>query len=350
MSLISKNISWIWPVHILLAWAVYTLVLTNVCQLDNVLAVKDSAISITVLALCVWGIYLVMRSYPTSVAIFFYAIITTSLFCFAGSITNWQILKIWIGHTDKAYCLWLNDTLPLRIIINFMLFGWIATFTGLKKKADTLEDRFKQHTDAAILLREAELYKLRQQLQPHFLYNSLNSINALILIEPDMAQEMVGKLSDFLRNSVKREAQDKIPVDEELTYIQSYLDIEAIRFGDRLKVVFKKEYTDDATIPPFLLQPIIENAIKFGLYGTTGVVIITVHILLSPDFLEISVTNPYNSAETPSRGTGFGLAGIRRRLFLLYARLDLLETQTSEDQYTTLIKIPRHYVQGDTNR
>ncbi len=336
--------------HILFAWAIYALVLTNVCQLDNAVAIKDSIISIVILSLCVWGIYLVMRSYPTTVAIFFYAIITTAFFCFVGSITNWQILRNWVGHTNKPYCLWLTNTLPLRIIINFLVLGWVATYTGLSKKTDTLEDKFQQQADASILLREAELFKLRQQLQPHFLYNSLNSINALILIEPDMAQEMVGKLSDFLRNSVKREAQDKIPIEDELAYIQSYLDIEAIRFGDRLKVVYQKEYTDDATIPPFLLQPIIENAIKFGLYGTVGIVTISIQIWLSPDFLEISVSNPYNSSDNLSRGTGFGLAGIRRRLFLLYARLDLLDIQKTDKIFTTLIKIPRHYVQSDTNR
>lgn len=339
-----------WPVHILVAWALYILVLINVGQLDNAHAIKDGSISIVVLALCVWGVYIVMKSYPTTVAIFFYAIITTAFFCFVGSIINWQILRSWVGHTDKGYTLWLNDTLPLRIIFNFLITGWTATYTGLKKKADTLEDKFKQQADASILLREAELYKLRQQLQPHFLYNSLNSINALILIEPDLAQEMVGKLSDFLRNSVKREAQDMIPVAEELAYIQSYLDIEAIRFGDRLKVVFQKDYTDDATIPPFLLQPIIENAIKFGLYGNTGEVTISVHIWLTDDFLEITITNPFNNTETQSRGTGFGLEGIRRRLFLLYARLDLLETSKTENLFTTHLKIPRHYVQSDHNR
>ena len=340
--------NWIWPVHLLLAWTVYVLVLINVCHLDNVLAYKDGGISIVIMSLCVWGICLVMRSYPTTVAIIFYSIITTSFFCFAGSIIDWEIHKNWLGRNTQGYVLWLNDSFPLRVIVNFIVFGWVATYTGLRKKTDTLEDKFQQQADASIMLREAELYKLRQQLQPHFLYNSLNSINALILIEPDMAQEMVGKLSDFLRSSIKREAQDKIPVADELAYIQSYLDIEAIRFGDRLNVEFKKDYTDDATIPPFLLQPIIENAIKFGLYGNVGNVTITIHIWLSADFLEIAVTNPYNSTETISRGTGFGLEGIRRRLYLLYARMDLLEIQRTDALFTTLIKIPRD-VQSDTN-
>jgi len=215
-----------------------------------------------------------------------------------------------------------------------------------------LEEQFKTLTDAATLHREAELYKLRQQLQPHFLYNSLNSINALILIQPDKAQEMVGKLSDFLRNSVKREVREQLPVAEELEYIQAYLAIEAVRFGDRLKVIFNKEFTDDAVIPSFLLQPILENAIKFGLYGRTGSVTIDMDIRLESFYLVITITNPFDPQNKPPTGTGFGLEGIRRRLYLLFGRTDLLETKVVHDPeangenelFTTVLKIPQSNV------
>ena len=155
---------------------------------------------------------------------------------------------------------------------------------------------------------------------------------------------MIGKLSDFLRSSVKRESEDTLPVSEELEYIQSYLAIESVRFGDRLRVRIEKEYTDDAVIPPFLLQPIIENAIKFGLYGSTGVVTITVHIVLEGSMLMITITNPYDADTQPPRGTGFGLEGVQRRLYLLYARADLLETKKDGKYFTTILKIPQHHV------
>ena len=220
----------------------------------------------------------------------------------------------------------------------------------MRKNISNLDSRFQQQTDASILLKEAELFKLRQQLQPHFLYNSLNSINALINIAPDRAQEMIGKLSDFLRSSVKRESEETLPITEELVYIQSYLAIESVRFGDRLQVHFEKEYTDDAVIPPFLLQPILENAIKFGLYGRTGAVNITMHILLDGPLLTITVVNPYDPNTQPPRGTGFGLEGVKRRLYLLYARTDLLETSSDNENFTTILKIPQHHVQGNTDR
>jgi len=170
------------------------------------------------------------------------------------------------------------------------------------------------------------------------------------MIAPDKAQEMIGKLSDFLRSSVKREAEDTLPVAEELVYMQSYLDIESVRFGDRLQVHFEKEYTDDATIPPFLLQPILENAIKFGLYGKTGEVCIVVHFVLEGSFLVITITNPYDANTQPPKGTGFGLEGIRRRLYLLYARADLLETTKDGQYFTTILKIPQQHVQSHTDR
>ena len=141
-----------------------------------------------------------------------------------------------------------------------------------------------------------------------------------------------------------------ILIDDEIAYIQAYLAIESIRFGDRLNIVFDKEYTDDAHMPPFLLQPILENAIKYGLYGRTGIVAITLHIALQEDTLIVTVTNPFDPQTRPTKGTGFGLESIQRRLYLLYARGDLLETLNDNETFTTILKIPQAHVQGDTDR
>jgi LytS/YehU family sensor histidine kinase len=220
----------------------------------------------------------------------------------------------------------------------------MSTNAALRKNMQALNSRFLQHNDAAELLKEAELFKLRQQLQPHFLYNSLNSINALVMISPDKAQEMIGKLSDFLRGSVKREGEDIISVNEEIVYIESYLAIESVRFGDRLSVSFEKDYSEKATIPPFLFQPILENAIKFGLYGKTGKVQISINIKEEDNTLMLTITNPYDISYMPPKGTGFGLKGVGRRLYLLYARTDLLETSNDGQNFTTILKIPQNHV------
>jgi len=315
----------------LIVLAIHLYVLHIVLQFYWRPALEDGICSTVVLCLAVWSIILII-----SVAVTF---------------TEWATMK-WLvpDLNNEEYKLWLTSSISIRFLFIWIFISWMATNTAFRKNIVALDTRFQLQTDASVLLKEAELFKLRQQLQPHFLYNSLNSISALIMIAPDKAQEMIGKLSDFLRSSVKRESEDTLPINEELVYIQSYLAIESVRFGDRLQVHFEKEYTDDATIPPFLLQPILENAIKFGLYGKTGTVSIVIHILLDGPMLTITITNPYDPETQPPKGTGFGLEGIQRRLYLIYARTDLLETDKDEQNFTTILKIPQNHVQSHSDR
>lgn len=350
MRTIKKNMHWMALSLALVVLAIHVYVLHSVQHFEWNISLEDGIVSTAILSGAVWAVILLIRKYPTSAAIVVYALVVALFISAAKTLAEFEILKWWIPDTHEEYKIWLSHTLPIRFLITWIFCSWVATNGALRKNLSTLDLRFQQQADAAVLLKEAELFKLRQQLQPHFLYNSLNSISALIMIQPDKAQEMIGKLSDFLRSSVKRESEDFIPVADELTYIQSYLAIESVRFGDRLQVNLEKEYTDDATIPPFLLQPILENAIKFGLYGKTGTVNITIHIALDGPLLNLIITNPYDAHMQPPRGTGFGLEGIKRRLYLLYARTDLLDTNKDEQYFTTILKIPQRYVQSNTDR
>ena len=334
----------------LIVLATHVLIIHNVILFGWPLALQDGIISTIILGTAIWGIILLINAYPTTAALNLYALFVSLLISGVVTLAEDETLK-WFAKSDNSiYAEWLSNTLPVRFLVICIFNIWIATVTAFRKNMASLDSRFQQQADASILLKEAELFKLRQQLQPHFLYNSLNSISALIMIAPDKAQDMIGKLSDFLRSSVKRESEDTLPIEEELRYIQSYLAIESVRFGDRLQVHFEKEYTDDAAIPPFLLQPILENAIKFGLYGNTGIVQIIIHIVLEGSMLVITITNPFDPNMQPPKGTGFGLTGIQRRLYLTYARTDLLETQKNDEYFTTILKIPQQHVQGNINR
>jgi two-component system LytT family sensor kinase len=340
---VQKNIYWLSISAGLIVILIYANILHSSAQIGRGIALNDSIYTVGLEALSLWGIVRLIKSYPTTVFALLYAFVIATVITSISTLADWQILK-WTPVNNAGYILWLRHTLFERFFITWLFIGMVARPVAQQKKIKTLENKFQRQTDATVMLRDAELFKLRQQLQPHFLYNSLNSISALIMIAPDRAQDMVGKLSDFLRSSVKREAQDKIPIADELTYIQSYLAIESIRFGDRLHVQFENEYTDSATVPPFLIQPVLENAIKFGLYARTGAVTITIHIVLQAPLLTITVTNPYDPQTRPLRGTGFGLEGIQRRLYLLYARADLLEVKKDDTTFTTILKIPQAYV------
>lgn len=294
------------------------------------------------MCLSFWGIAQSIKLYPTRVGVTLYSLFVAVFLGLSTVFLSTATIKWWIDSNDTYYLQLLDSSGPVRYIIYWLLFSWVATFFALNKSITSQEQKFKKQVDTTALHKEAELFKLRQQLQPHFLYNSLNSINALTMIEPAKAQEMVGMLSDFLRNSVQREAKEKIPVLDELDYLSNYLAIEAIRFGDRLKVVFNKQENIAGTVPPFLLQPLLENAIKFGLYGNTGAVTISIDIQSKNGILTFTISNPYdaNANKTP-KGTGFGLAGVNRRLFLIYARTDLLETNKDGKTFTTTLKIPQ---------
>ncbi len=318
----------------------YFLYAKHNCSLQE--AITDTGISILILFVSTWPAIFIIRRYPTRVGVQFYAILPVIVMAITALLLDVYFLR-WIFSDHTAYLHWMDQTIWIRLLIAVLMLGWISSAYAMRQKLEHTEAAFYQQADAAALLREAELFKLRQQLHPHFLYNSLNSINALILTQPDKAQEMVGKLSEFLRNSVRREGNEPIPIDEELTHIENYLSIEAIRFGDRLQINYTKQHSHDAMIPPFLLQPIVENAIKFGLYGNTGSVVITLETT-TDTMHSIRISNPYTTSTQRPAGTGFGLEGVRRRLYLQFGRTDLLETIREPDQFITILKIPHPHV------
>ena len=153
---------------------------------------------------------------------------------------------------------------------------------------------------------------------------------------------MIEQLSDFLRGTLKKDEQESISLQEEVDYLQLYLEIEKVRFGHRLETIITiSETAAKMQLPALILQPIVENAIKFGLYDTTEIVTISIVADTNPQGLSIQVTNPYDAnTSLVSVGTGFGLSSIQRRLFLLYGRNDLLKTTQSENSFISTLEIP----------
>lgn len=251
---------------------------------------------------------------------------------------------LWIIYKkDTAYMLQLSNTSNIRYAIAFLITGSMAMMNLLWYTQREQRQTDERKAEAERLAKEAELFKLRQQLQPHFLFNSLNSISALTGSQPEKARHMIQQLSDFLRGTLKRDEQQWNTLNEELDYLQLYLDIEKVRFGYRLQTAINIE--DGALqmkLPSLLLQPVVENAIKFGLYDTIGEVTILIQAKNVNGYLEVTVQNPFDAETAQSlSGTGFGLASIQRRLFLLFARQDLLQTKTVTENFIATITIPQ---------
>jgi len=237
----------------------------------------------------------------------------------------------------------VSASLYVRLAIGFLILGSMALLSVLWYTLQEQQQNEKRKSEAEKLAKEAELYKLRQQLHPHFLFNSLNSINALIGSKPTEARQMIQQLSDFLRGILKKEENQWVSLSEELQLLQLYLDIEKTRFGHRLSTVIESDEPSAAMkLPALLLQPVVENAIKFGLYDTTENITISIKAKAEADMLVISVENPFDPATSlPQKGTGFGLSSVQRRLYLLFARNDLLQLNSNDHLFNTTIKVPQ---------
>lgn len=243
---------------------------------------------------------------------------------------------------DLHYKTFYNGSLVVRIAFAFLLLGFMALLSVLYYTLQDQQETEKRKAEAEALSKNAELNSLRQQLQPHFLFNSLNSINALITSQPQQARKMVQQLSDFLRGTLSKDAKQTISFREELQHLQLYLDIEKVRFGHRLTTTVENNAPTKMMVPALLLQPLVENAIKFGLYGTTGDIVISIEAREVDKNLQVTIINPFD-AETavPQKGTGFGLHAVNRRLYLLFGRTDLVQTEVNADRFITKLKIPQ---------
>ena len=246
-------------------------------------------------------------------------------------------------RSEAEYLAFVDTTLAVRLAFAWLMILLMLLLTWLWFYTRELQETEERKSATEKMAREAELFNLRQQLQPHFLFNSLNSISALVVARPEQARNMVQQLSDFLRGTLRQDNQQQVPLADELQQLQLYLEIEKVRFGHRLSVAIDAQQESlPLRLPALLLQPIVENAIKFGLYDTVGETQISIKAVAEGPHLIITTRNPYDPAtQQPRRGTGFGLDSVRRRLYLLYARKDLLSTSQQDSTFTTTIKIPQ---------
>ena len=190
-------------------------------------------------------------------------------------------------------------------------------------------------------IQEAELTLLRNQMNPHFIFNSLNSISSLTIIDPEKAHDMVIKLSDFLRYTVGFGQMQKVQLKKELEMCEAYLDIEKIRFGEKINVEMQvAEDTLDLEVPSMLLQTLFENAIKHGIYNSLNPERIIFKAKVDEKRLEIIMENTFDIEGGKKVGTKTGLKNIKERLRLMYKNLAIFENQVIDNKFVVWINIP----------
>lgn len=257
----------------------------------------------------------------------------------------WNGLPYWFLNyffgSFKPYGELLNISIPYRLISGTLFYALLGMAYYLIIYYSNLQEKVKTESRLRELLKETELNMLKSQINPHFLFNSLNSISSLTITNPEKARDMVIKLSDFLRYSVSTNTTRFTTLQNELANIQRYLEIEKIRFGEKLQFEFILEGAcKDHKVPLMLLQPLFENAIKHGVYESTEQVKIEMDCKYTSGYLEIVIMNDFDPNAHARKGTGLGLKNIRERLRLIYKTDTLLKTLVEGTKFFVFLSLP----------
>ena len=223
----------------------------------------------------------------------------------------------------------LNFSKPVTIwLLIYFFYKYSQRQLVMQRKNDQLE----------MAVQESEGRVLRAQMNPHFVFNALNSIRALILENPQRARSSINQLSKLLRNSLITERKKTIPLAEELETIKDYLELEIIRYEERLQYeLIVEEGCESALIPPMIIQTLVENSIKHGISKEVNGGKIQILIQKKDDLLEVKVTNPGKIQEANTQhGTGLGLENSKNRIQILFG----------EKANLTLRSIPPHQVEA----
>ncbi|NNJ54343.1 MAG: histidine kinase [Ignavibacteriaceae bacterium] len=264
------------------------------------------------------------------------AIISSALWI----LLTYIIMVAIIGFGDKYESFFYN-TLLWRFLVGWILYALVVSFYYLVSYYTESKDRAVKESELKSLITQAELRSLKFQINPHFIFNSLNSMSALTEIDPKKAKEMIIKLADFLRYILATNEQEKNKLSEELKNIRLYLEIEKIRFEEKFD--YTEEIDDGCSIveiPNMLLQPLFENVIKHAVYETLDKVHLQLKCSLDEGYLKIHLQNNFDETSKPQIGTGVGLKNINDRLSLIYHRIDLMVVKKEKGIFSVTLFIP----------
>jgi two-component system, LytTR family, sensor kinase len=268
-------------------------------------------------------------------ALLWHVIMTCTRYYLVGPLTLLRLLQF------RFVMIWLSQTVTIW-------FGWSTLYFGLKYWRDWDSEK-KQAQKALSLAHRAQLQMLRYQVNPHFLFNALNSVRALIDEDKKNAKAMITELSEFLRYSLLMRNHTRVTLQNELEAIRHYLSIEKKRFEDKLDVTFEIDpQAQEYPVLSFLLHPFVENAIKYGMKTSLMPLRIRIQVSATYDQLQVVISNTGSwlniatEIERKQNGTGTGLENVRARLDNAYPNNYRLETQENNGWVQVLLTIHTH--------
>ncbi|MBV9496201.1 MAG: histidine kinase [Acidobacteria bacterium] len=246
--------------------------------------------------------------------------------------------RSWIGMLaqpiDADFTLLFG--LGILLYLSTVLVQYLVLELDASREAEAAALRYR------VLAREAELRAFKAQVDPHFLFNSLNAVASLCGSRPLDAREMAQHLADFFRLILRLGAQERITLAEEIDLVTRYLAIEKVRFGDRLGIHVEVEETAaQCSVPPLLLQPLVENAVRHGVASMVEGGTIDIRATLQDGMLRILIENPADPDRVDQRGEGIGLQNARGRLQTVSEGRAALRAAETEGRFRVEIELPR---------
>ena len=321
-------------IDVLLQWLVYAMDLKN-----SIIEVSSVYLLFAVIGPAIW--YVIRFNTPENNSIpklVLFHIIAAGLIVLIWLYIGIVVLKAFVPeHAAK-----IENSVPARIFGGFLLYIVLLVFFYAVNYYQDFKEKLKREGELKSLVKEAELHALKSQINPHFLFNSLNSISSLTMSDPEKAREMVINLSQLMRYSLKYDQREIVPFEKELENNKLYLSIEKVRFGNKLNPIFRiDDKCLNAEIPNMILQPLYENAIKYGVYEATEPVDLITACRLNGNFLEVSISNTYDPDVGSKKGEGIGLKNIRERLQIIYGNPMLIKIEYTKTEFKVSLSIPQ---------
>lgn len=312
---------------------------------DLLISIADSSTTNLFFALIGVGLWYMVRFSGKQIRGFykniFYHLAGCAFTLIVWHFSSYALLDL-LFQENEAYLGFLDSSLIVRIITGALLYFLLISIDYLLLSFDEMQEQSEHEAALSAMLRDSELSMLRSQIRPHFLFNSLNSISALTLSNPQAAQDMIIKLSDFMRHSLTMGTDTMNTLTDELHHVGLYLDIEKVRFSDRINVEMDiSENCGNLRLPALILQPLLENAVKHGVNTmlTTCRIKLTAHC--NENHLLISISNDFDPDSVPRKGTGTGLSNVQKRMNAIYGRTDLLSFTSLNNVFEVTLLIPK---------
>jgi two-component system sensor histidine kinase AlgZ len=257
------------------------------------------------------------------------------LLCFA-----WNKLSIFFDVSWMGIEL-SSPLMNLLLIAGTLLYLLAILVYDVLFAFDNIRQSERREAASETLAREAELQVLRTQINPHFLFNSLNSISALTTIDAAGARSMTIELAQFFRQTLALSEKSKIPLADEIALCKHFLSIEKIRFGQRLQVTMELDpLALESLVPPMVLQPLLENAIKHGIRDLVDGGTIVLASKVRDNWLYISIENPIDVQPSTAQGTGTGIKNLETRLMRLYGDRSRFSWMKESNKFRIEIALP----------